>query len=105
MEFAPAKKHNACISSFILSLPADNLTKVFGIVILEIAITLMKSKLSTFSFSEYGVPSIFTSLFIGTDSGCSSILQSTSISFSRSIFSSPRPNIPPVHTFIPASLT
>ena len=65
----------------------------------------MKSKLSTSSLFEYGVPSILTNLFIGTDSGCSSMLQSTSINLSLSRFSSPRPKIPPVQTFMPASLT
>jgi hypothetical protein len=45
--FAPAKKHNACASKLILTLPADNRTMVLGIMILVTAIILVISQVVT----------------------------------------------------------
>ena len=42
MEFAPAKKHSACIWSFIVSLPADNLIIEVGIDIPDATVIIIE---------------------------------------------------------------
>ena len=66
IEFAPAKKHKACNSSLIASLPAVKRITAFGIIILAVAIVRTNSKGSKSAVSPRGVPLIFTSILIGT---------------------------------------
>ena len=89
MELAPAMKHSACICSFIFSRPADKRTADSGIIMRAMAISLMNSNGSTSSTSCSGVPFTFTSILIGTDSGCFGMLASSSSRFARSRRPSP----------------
>ncbi|MNL42346.1 hypothetical protein D3C87_1647970 [compost metagenome] len=102
---APAKNARACICSFMASRPADRRTWDCGIRMRATASMRMKSNGSTSSAFSSGVPATFTSMLIGTDSGCSGRLASWISRLARSSSDSPMPRMPPEQIFIPDSRT
>ncbi len=87
------------------SRPADSRTTDCGMVMRATAIVRTNSSGSSPPPLASGVPSTWTSMLIGTDSGCTGRLASAAIMPTRSSRASPMPTMPPQHTWMPASRT
>ena len=101
MLFAPARKHRACSSVFIRTLPADRRTMAFGMMIRAVAIIRTISQTETRGCSARGVPSTGTRAFTGTDSGCSGRQERVCNMPILSSWVSPMPMMPPLQTDMP----
>ena len=105
IELAPARKHSACSSSLICSRPADSRTIEAGITMRATAMVRTNSMPSSGAWPSSGVPSTCTSMLIGTLSGWAGRVARLCSSPVRSSAFSPKPTMPPQHTFSPAART
>ncbi len=87
------------------SRPADRRTIARGIVMRATAIVRTNSNGSSGAVPASGVPSTWTRLLMGTDSGYGSMLASCAINPARASRVSPMPTMPPQQTLMPASRT